>query len=263
MSDGKEITIAGDWSKLLIEIYGDALRPGFQNVGRAIGDVLSLAPLLTTPLHLLSERTKSRIQDNLERYRIKLEKTKADDICSVAPEIGVPILQRFTYASDDQISELFANLLASASIQHNAGKAHPSFIHVIDCLTPDEAHILQEFVRNESVPFIDLRTPTHNAWVVHRELITRLKEDVHLTFPSNVPIYLNNLIGMGVLRADRGHEILDESVYQNLEKIGRNLMAKQDGTMLDQPMLPLRGILRLTEYGEAFLDVCQPTKSPP
>ena len=58
---------------LLKEIYGDALKPGVSQVGKALGTVLGLGNTILLPIYLLNERTKLIVEKNLEQYRESLK----------------------------------------------------------------------------------------------------------------------------------------------------------------------------------------------
>jgi Abortive infection alpha len=82
------------------------------------------------------------IEKNLEKFRLNLEGVPAPEIIPVRPEVGVPILEKLMYVGDDELSDLYINLLSKASIVQTAKFVHPSFVSIVDNLSPDEAVIL-------------------------------------------------------------------------------------------------------------------------
>ena len=95
-------------------IYQDLAQPSVKKVGIALGTVFGLSNTLLLPIKLLNERTKLLFQNNMERYKIKLNEIPEDIICEVPPEIGIPVIEKLTYIQDINISELYINLLAKA-----------------------------------------------------------------------------------------------------------------------------------------------------
>jgi hypothetical protein len=106
------------------------------------------------PLALLNERTRISLERNLEKYRSRLEEVNEDKIVEVRPELGVPILEKLGYVSDEELSDLYINLLARASIAETAHFAHPAFIAIINNLTPDEALLLKAIGPAKDIPFL-------------------------------------------------------------------------------------------------------------
>ena len=89
--------------EILLEVYRDLAKPGVQQVGKALGTVLGLGNTILWPIHLINEKSRLALESNLERYRVKLEHVSQEDICSVAPEIGVPIAEKLSYVTNDTI----------------------------------------------------------------------------------------------------------------------------------------------------------------
>jgi hypothetical protein len=261
VAEGAEVTIAGDWSKLAVAIYGDALKPGVQAVGRALGDVVGLLPLLTYPLAFLSEKQRAFYRRNLENYRRRLEHIEPETATSIPPEIAIPILERFAYVSNEEIGALFAQLLASASQDATASKAHPSFIHAIDCLAPDEA-ILLSYMATHQIPFVDVVAATSDKakWIGVAELQTDISHGCHLTYPENIPVYLQNLSGLGLVRIERGFYLEPRgTIYDPLTSKFAELAKPHLDEEYRIPESRI-GFATITRYGQLFLEACTKEK---
>ncbi|MGB1251422.1 MAG: Abi-alpha family protein, partial [Candidatus Promineifilaceae bacterium] len=128
----------------LVELsYNDLLQPAFRQIGSAAGTVLGLCNSALLPIKLLNAKTDAVFKANVRKLEAQVELIPEEKRVQIPPEIGVPILDRLTYVSNETLSDLFVNLLSSASSTDMFSTAHPSFIHVIDKLTPDEARILK------------------------------------------------------------------------------------------------------------------------
>ena len=68
-----------------------------------------------------------------------------EDVSEVPPEIGVPIIEKLSYVTNEELRKLYIELLAKASIKEENDKAHPNFINIINSLSPDEANLLSYF----------------------------------------------------------------------------------------------------------------------
>jgi hypothetical protein len=75
-------------------------------VGKALGTVLGLGNTILLPIHLLNERARLILENNLEKYRLSLKDVPEVEILPVRPEVGVPILEKLAYVSDDELSDL-------------------------------------------------------------------------------------------------------------------------------------------------------------
>ena len=106
--------------KILLEVYRDLAKPGVQQVGKSLSTVLGLGNTILWPIHLMNEKSRMVLEANLEKYRVKLEHAPEEDICPVAPEIGVPIAEKLSYVTNEVISDMYLELLARASMSHSA-----------------------------------------------------------------------------------------------------------------------------------------------
>jgi hypothetical protein len=122
------------------------VKPDVSQVGKALGTVLGLGNTILLPIYLLNERTRLVVESNLEKYRLTLKNVHEAEIVPVRPEVGVSILEKLMYVTDDELSDFYINLLSKASTVQTAGLAHPGFIHIINCLSPDEAILLKRRV---------------------------------------------------------------------------------------------------------------------
>ena len=136
---------------LLKEIYGDLAKPGVSQVGKALSAILGLGNTILWPILLFNERAKIALEENLEKYREQLKNIPNEQISKVPPELGVPIVEKLSYINDEQLSDLYINLLAKSSSIDFSHVAHPSFVNVINAFSPDEALLLQ-YIKDD-IPF--------------------------------------------------------------------------------------------------------------
>ncbi|NVK42121.1 MAG: DUF4393 domain-containing protein [Oceanospirillaceae bacterium] len=182
---------------LLEKIYEDLAQPGVRKVGKAIEGILGLGNTCLYPIHLANERTSIHLKKNLERYRKKLENVPAENIIPVPAEIGVPILEKLAYTSDENLSELFTNLLANASTNNTAHKVHPGFLSKLSNLSPDEAKLLVFAYNNKGIYLhrVTPNTADQNNWflAVENDALENLQ------YPENAKLYIDNLGALNIL----------------------------------------------------------------
>lgn len=245
---------------LLKEIYGDLAKPGVKQVGKALETVVGLGNTLMWPIALLNERSRLALENNLERYRQKLERVPEEKIVNVMPEIGVPIAERLTYVTDPNLSELYISLLAGASNADELDRAHPSFVNVIANLSPDEAILLRRFTSSARQPlvFVKMVNNKDQSYVVLQGAFMQKFVTSELTFPANIAAYLSNLAGLGLLEVVEGKELVNGN-YEAIEGEQRDGFTKliaaihPDGS---QRLQFERGVVEATSFGRQFISAC-------
>lgn len=245
------------FANILQEVYGDLAKPSVQKIGNAIGALFGLGETVMWPVMVLNERAKVSLENNLKKYSEKLEKLPAEKVVAVPPEIGIPILNKFSYVSNEELSNLYIELLAKASNQQTSDLVHPSFIKIIESLSPDEALILKTILGKSYIPYIriigdigDFRT------IVVEDLIAFFPEAT-LIYPQNIKAYISNLVALGIfiLKPD---SVLEEALYfphieyfqSRLEDL--NLQNARTGNRSKSFDIK-RGTIALTEFGKMFL----------
>lgn len=245
---------------LLVEIYGDLAKPGVKQAGRALETVVGLGNTVLWPIAWANERSRIALEKNLEKYRIEMEKVPNEKVIGIAPEIGVPVAEKLSYVMDERLSNLYVKLLATASSQETLENAHPSFVNVINNLSPDEAHLLEYFVSTSAMPFVIAKAVRSESGAHSRISgpIVPAEALAGLTFPLNVDAYLSNLAGLGLLEIRDDQWLSDESVYTPLKDRHTAELTK----IVAQPMYAGRkldfskGAVTCTSFGHKFIAAC-------
>lgn len=246
---------------LLVEIYGDLARPGVRQVGKALETVIGLGNTVLWPIALTNERSRIALERNLERYRKNLESIPEEKIAEVAPEIGVPIAEKLAYVLDERLSEMYAKLLATASNVDTLRNAHPSFVYVINNLSPDEANLLEYFVIHPNVPFVRATAVipskgNHSILggsLVPNEMISTL------VFPDNADAYLSNFAGLGILNIQDDIWLSEPSMYESLENQHRaqfTAVIENSPHLKDRRLEFQKGVIKRTSFGQKFISAC-------
>ena len=79
---------------IMVKIYDDAFSPGVQQVGKALETTVGLSNTLLLPIALLNIKANNVLRANMESYRVALSGVSPDDVVSVVPELGVPVLEK-------------------------------------------------------------------------------------------------------------------------------------------------------------------------
>lgn len=245
-------------------IYEDVAQPSTRSVGKALGLVFDFS---MNYLQYLGERQKVLLGKRIEEYRSKICNIPEEKIIEVPPEIGVPVLQRLTYTTNDELANLFLELLKTASSTDTIQLAQPRFIQIIEALSVDEARIIHYLRKQEYFPYFYLRAKN---WVVlkHEEYnftsnITGIEKRIDLMFPDNMQAYLDNFIGLSLIHNESPLQLSKRQIYTEL------LSLYNVGAMINdhKKIKPEAVISRkmsyylITDFGLSFIKCCCPNTS--
>jgi hypothetical protein len=263
MSENKTNTLINIEGKVAEKVYDDAGSPAAKKLGLALSTIADIPNTLLSPIKWANERVQLFFDNNNAKYKQRLEAIPEEKIVPVPTEIAIPILNRFQYVTNEALSEAFVNLLANASSSDTAALAHPSFVSIIDRLSPDEAKILMHFKEHTAIPAINvLYHPNifyRNNYIIILDKVTAIEFDLDLTFPMNCPAYFDNLTSLGLM----GHATyfwkgFEERFNAIVEKYADLIRFKKpDSTNEEDYVKNMNnegGMFILTDYGKLFLD---------
>lgn len=264
----KGLTMSNSWLQvaqealkipgLLVEIYGDLARPGVQQVGKALGTVFGLGNTVLWPIHLANERSRIYLEKNLEDYRARLEHLPQEKVVPVAPEIGVPIAEKLAYVRDTKLADMYVTLLAKASNADSVWEAHPSFVNVINNLSPDEAQLLEYFVNETDLEFVTAKWWSSTMYSFAGDLLIAPERSSSLLYPQNVPAYFSNLDGLGliIIHHDRSVKRDTLDVYPALKDYWSSQFPAQMAPKPDRTLTFENGVVCITTFGSQFIHAC-------
>ncbi|EOP35272.1 hypothetical protein IKI_05802 [Bacillus toyonensis] len=255
---------------LLTQIYNDLAAPGVKKIGQSLESVLDIAQTTLLPIKFWSEKKKITFQNNLEQYRKKIEKIDEEDIIDVSPEIGIPIIEKLTYTSNEELSKLFTNLLTKAASSQNVHLGHPGFIKIIESLSVDEAKIIQYFSNHvigegiDTIPHITLRAQKadKNGGADVYQYLSGIEYQTELIYPQNMQLYLDNLVSLGIIENHPNIPLADETRYEKVENKYDHLkeeieqFMQEDKANLWESIETKQGYYLITNYGQTFIEAC-------
>lgn len=250
---------------LLVEVYGDLARPGVRQVGKALETVFGLGNTILWPVTWTNERTRIYLESNLEKYRVRMARVSQEDTISVVPEIGVPIAEKFAYVHDKSLSDLYVELLATASDSNTVHLAHPSFVHTINCLSPDEARALDLFHNNNDLVFVTAKwvNPKTGVFTVAKNYLLTEPDIESFTYPQNLPAYMANMVGLGLIETPKDRVLEEKGAYEPIIRHWQSRLPKNNPHSPDQRIVFEREVAILTDFGRQFLSACHRRESQP
>ena len=259
MEEKEENEITKGITQIGNKTYDDVLRPTLQSVGGTLGNIVDFLGIAAMPLKYWSDKVRLNFAHRLEQYKEKLESVPEEKRCEVLPEIGIPTLQALPYTTNDDVADLFTNLLTNASNIDMVSYAHPSFTEMIKRLSPDEARIVKYLKGRDYVCYSDFKGYAKegkgfNTIFSH---VTLLTNEVELNFPNNENAYMSNLVSLGILNDQDSLHKIDQTDYNkitlkvNLEDLRRQLVPN-----IFKSIEQDNHFYQVTDFGNLFIDAC-------
>ena len=276
---------------LLPAVYQDTAQPAAKNVGRALGAVVNL---LAYPVAECAEIA----QKNMAKFFDKMEAEQQDNVVPADPNIAVPTLQKLTYTKDDELVNLYIELLKKNCLKDSKDKVLPSFVNMISNLTPDEIKIIDFLFKGKytvsvpyklavdyalpdvrtsferaqrkpnelplplkSIPFLEVRSKhkSKSGWRTIIKYFTDISSRVNLLQPKNIELYFDNLKAIGILEIRDDIRVSPTEVYNHLKEKDEILKLKTTIEKKDRKMVLKKGQIRFTHLGTSFLEACTAT----
>ena len=240
-------------------IYKDSLQPSFQKIGKAIGTALEFSTIPFKLLQQKNDKVSANLQRQLEIYEQKLKDVPEENVIEVNPHIGVPIVDRLSYTTNDEIASLFTNLLTKASSSVTVNQAHPAFVQIIERLSVDEARILQVLTLTPNTPCITLRAYYQvEGYIDILSKATLLHTRVDLLFPDNMSLYLDNLVSLGIITSPPNTYLTNQGIYEPIQEAYNynELKVAYENHESFKSLEIVRGLFETTNFGTAFLQAC-------
>lgn len=243
-----------------VPIYEDAIQPVAKQVGKSLETVGKLVNVALAPVGLLvwgydqcEGFIKTKVAD-------RLKNTPPEDIITPKPNVAGPAIEALRYTGhEESLSDMYANLLASAMDKKTADGAHPAFVEMIKQFTPDEAKLMAFFLKRQPFQIVSVRAEnkdgTGGITVAHH--LSLFGEQAHLEVEYLVPSYLYNLARLGLIVIEDNSSYTVEGIYDDLESSAavKHYVA-QANAWPDKASEVVRGYIRLTSLGRQFGKVC-------
>lgn len=244
---------------ILGQVYGDLAQPSVKAVGNALGTVFEFSTSFLLPVKLLNEKFKLNFARRLNEYKEKLEQIPEEKQCEVHPQIGTPIIEKLSYTTNDEIADMFTTLLANASNVDMVNTAHPSFVNMIERMSPDEARLLSYLKGKEDIQYcvFNGNTSNGNGFVTLLDHVTMLDDEVVFSFPQNISAYLANFVSLGIIKDMNGQYRMDKTIYNKIkDKYNLKQLEAQLVPNSFQSISVKESYYLITDFGKLFIKAC-------
>ncbi|WP_430457973.1 DUF4393 domain-containing protein [Rheinheimera sp.] len=244
-----------------IPVYEDAIQPVAKEAGKALqtlGRTVNAALLPVRGLVWGIEKIEEFVQTKVTK---KLSKVPVENICTPDPAVAGPALESLRYTGHkESLSELYANLLASAMDKETAKTAHPGFVEIIRNMSADEARLLEYIIKNQVAPIVDIKRVLlkQEGEIKVSELVSTLSYDAGLEHRDLSASYLINLERLGLVEIPRDSHLTKADAYDRIINDG-SVQAIMN--QLNQGGEEHKGdfnkyYVRATVFGKQFSNAC-------
>jgi hypothetical protein len=245
-----------------IPIYDDMLQPAAKQLGKTLETVCKAVNMALAPVSGLVwgyEQFQTFIDTKVAD---RLKYIPAEDIITPKPSVAGPAIEALRYTGhEESLTDMYANLLATAMNQKIASGAHPAFVEFIKQMTSDEAKLMRSFFNPDSAfPIVTVKAMeldgSGGSWNVAAN-VSLLGESASIDFPDFTPSYIDNLCRLGLIEIRENWSYSDKKIYSTLESSTKVTELKKLIEEQHKMKFSLKyGAVHLTNLGQQFGDVC-------
>jgi len=263
MSEESKIRDAADAVKGIVEavpIYQDALQPAAKEIGKGLETVAKTIHIALAPIAALVWGYGQIREFVTTRVAEKLKAIPQERIKTPSPTVAGPALEALRYTGhEENLRELYANLLATSIDSETAASAHPAFVDIIKNMAPDEAKIMRFFATRTPYPVVDLKITFKEGGgfkILHRN-VSLIGVDAGCDHPQFGANYLDNLSRLGLIEVPFGYQLKDSKAYEPVETNPDVLKLKEQFKDHEKVTFEIdRKKVDVTDLGKQFITAC-------
>lgn len=267
MNEQKMVDVATEVAKEIAkDAYDDVGRPVMKPTGELVGLIPRAIKAALSPLEKWVLEREYNVAETRKLLEEKLRNTPPEQIEPPEAYIAVPAMQYISYCMDnEELREMYANLLANSMNKIVKNGVHPGFVEIIKQLSPDEARILRYMRYHNVLPTITLRYLHNNGGGI--DIIkdfSNIGEITECECPQDIAKYFDNMVRLGlIINAGGLSSLTDKTKYEPLKnhrwvtphaKI--ELAVARGFEKIDFE----EGMVKMTAYGKSFCSICLETK---
>lgn len=172
-----------------------------------------------SPLEKWVLQREFNLEETKKLLELKLQNVAPENIITPPSYIGVPALQAISYCVDDeQLRNMYAELLANAMNSEKVDTVHPTFVEIIKQLSPFDALVFKELIKTLVQPCISIKYKNirnQSSYPVHDIIAFKNTKDFPLV---KTQISLENLERLRLIEINRTSKYNDEEKYDELKE---------------------------------------------
>lgn len=260
MADEIKQDILDQTKGVAVELYKDVVRPIAKPVGEILGFLPRSIKLALSGWEKWLINGEETIRLTADSVREKMQALPVEKLVAPEPYVAIPAMQQLSYCvNNEELRELYANLLVSSMNADKKWQVHPAFVDIIKQLTPDEAKFVRNLSPNVSQnnALIDARLEnekTGSGSTIISNFTNVGLDKVDL--PENICSYIDNLERLKLIQIPPTMYLTNKDLYQPL--INHPLMVNSlpehlpDGVKIGYKYKTFC----LTNFGVEFIKIC-------
>ena len=208
----KLLSATGKAIETVPDLYDDSLKPTVQESGKVLSLIPRTINAALVPLRKWIANKEYNLAETEKLLSQKLEHIGEEKIVTPEAYVAVPAIQAISYSMDnEELRNLYANLLAKSMNIDTKGYVHPAYVEIIKQMSPLDAMVLKDIYESEITPIIHLFIKdTKGGEFQHKYNIT------WMTFANynDICISLNNLIRLGLIEISNDHHYINDVTYK-------------------------------------------------
>lgn len=135
--------------QIVEDVYTDLGHPALSQIGNVIGNLIKFVALPISFLGLTAEELEKKYANFIHTSLMKIPEGERVEPKAV---IVAPLLEHVKFVFDEEnLSEMFSNLLANAMSSNNSMMVHPAFTEMIKQMSPLDAKFLFFYFRQSDL----------------------------------------------------------------------------------------------------------------
>ena len=216
-----------------------------------------------SPLEKWIAQRESNLAATYKALEPKLENVPLENIITPPAYVAVPALQAISYCmDDDQLREMFAELLAHAMNSETVDNVHPTYVEIIKQMSPYDALVFKKLIKQLVIPCVSIKyvhKKTGSSYPISDLVVfTDFKE--HPLVPTQ--ICLENLERLHLVEIDRKAKLNAGERYQILETCCQEMVEQfieENKHILDPEFYKVsydEFVLQIRGFGQFFARAC-------
>jgi len=164
---------------------------------------------------------------------------------------------------NEELREMYANLLANSMNKVVKNGVHPSYVEIIKQLSPDEAKIINYLNKCKVYPCIGIKLVNDDgSFIEVSKFFSDLPELAKCENIIDYNKYLDNLERLGLIEKHNDKYLNENSFYEKIKenqyfkKINEIAQNKMKIVMKYKKMEYIKEYIELTIYGKEFCNIC-------
>ena len=264
MDNLPKVEIKTDLTKTIEKTYDDTLKEPLKSSSMIVSTVLDFVRnTVMYPMQKYNLYAENKLKAYADKLENRIHTIPVENLISPRVNILGPTIDGLKYNLDEEyIKEMFENLLISDMDNRKQSKVLPAYIEIIKQLSKEDAEFLKLLFRNNgSLCAVQMRLKDTNTdgyacicdYVIY-DYNSQGPISAYSTLQLN-PLIIDNLQMHRLIELDYSLYYSHPSKTEQYDILTNNI--KGNYNLKDNQTFEYKnGILRTTEFGRNFIDIC-------